>query len=215
MKNLRDAQRLLEQGRLSEAVGFLQAILTAAEDYFFQPDRSRPTRLSLKTEAQRLLGQMPEEARQMYEIRYGPQARQLLRQAVAEGDPEKLSEISRTFYHTEAGYEASLLLGLHHLRSGRVLAAALVLDRLQKSCTNPGRLEPTLSLALATAWYRAKMPEQAQAVLVRLKASHGGKPLQLAGREAAWFGREKDVLAWLAQWAGNPALGGPSQEDAG
>ncbi len=213
MKNLFAAQRLLEQGRVSEAVGFLQSILTNPEDYFFQPDRSGQTRRSLKSEAQRLLGQMPEQARQMYEIRYGPQARQLLRQAVAEGDPEKLSEISRTFYHTQAGYEATLLLGLHHLRSGRVLAAALVLDRLRQSCAHPERLEPTLSLALATAWYWAKMPEQAQTVLHSLKAVQRGKPLPIGGREVPWFGRQTDALAWLAQWAGSPSVAAPSRDD--
>jgi len=215
MKNLYAAQRLLEQGRLSEAVGFLQALLTHPEDYFFQPDPARPTRRSLKSEAQHLLGQLPEEARQMYELRYGPQARQLLRQAVAEGDPEKLSEISRTFYHTEAGYEATLLLGLHHLRSGRVLAAALVLDRLRQACAHPERWEPTLSLALATAWYRAKMPEQAQAVLVRLKAAQGGKPRQLAGGSIAWFNRDQEALSWLSQWAGRlpPGPGSDPQSE--
>jgi len=216
MKNLFAAQRLLEQGRLSEAVGFLQTLLTHPEDYFFQPDPSQPTRRSLKNEALRLLGQLPEEARQIYELRYGPLAVQGLREAVAEGDPEKLSEISRTFYHTQAGYEATLLLGLHHLRSGRVLAAALVLDRLLQSSAHPERLEPTLSLALATAWYRAQMPEHAQAVLIQLKAKRGGKPLQVAGREMSWFSREQDALSWLERWAGRLPLSAsrpPETED--
>lgn len=215
MKNLFAVRQLLSQGRMSEAIGFLQTILTAPEDYFFQPDPTRQTRLSLKSEAQRLLGEMPEEARQIYEIRYGPHARQLLREAVAQGDPERLSEISRCFFHTEAGYEATLLLGLDHLRSGRVLAAALILDRLYKSCPNPRRLEPTLSLALAMAWYRAKMPEQAQAVLTRLKATQGGKPIWVAGREVPWFTRDKDALAWLAQWAGSPLVSASTREDTG
>ncbi|MCS7304919.1 MAG: PQQ-binding-like beta-propeller repeat protein [Thermoguttaceae bacterium] len=212
LKNLFAAQRLLEQGRVSEAVGFLQAILTNPEDYFFQPDPSAPTRRSLKTEAQRLLGRMPQEARQIYELRYGPQARQLLRQAVAEGDPEKLSEISRSFYHTQAGYEATLLLGLHHLRSGRVLAGALILSRLQEDCPYSERWEPTLSLALATAWYRAKMPQQAQATLVRLRAAQGVKPLQVGGRQIAWFQREQDALGWLGQWVSSPGVGPTSRE---
>ena len=42
-------------------------------------------------------------------------ARQMLTEAAVAGDPVGLAEVSRRFFHTRAGYEATLLLGLHHL----------------------------------------------------------------------------------------------------
>ena len=58
LRHLSIGRQLLESGRVSEAVGYLQRILDGAEDYFFQPDKSSAVRLSLKREAERLVAQL-------------------------------------------------------------------------------------------------------------------------------------------------------------
>ena len=61
-------------------------ILEGPEDYFFQPKRDKPIHRSLKAEAQRLLGELPSEGREAYELLYGTTAQQGLEAAIAQGD---------------------------------------------------------------------------------------------------------------------------------
>ena len=129
---LSQAKELLDKGRYSEAVRNLGAILDGQEDYFFQPTKDRAIHRSLKAEAQRMIGEMPKEGREIYEASFGDRARLMLNTAVAGGDAAAIAEVSRRFFHTKAGYEATFLLGLHHLDHARPLAAALTLQRLKE-----------------------------------------------------------------------------------
>ena len=70
---------------------------------------------------------MPREGRELYELQYGARARQMLDEALEAGDMERLAEVSRRFFHTRAGYQATFLLGLYHFDHGRPMAGALVL----------------------------------------------------------------------------------------
>lgn len=203
------ARLLLEQERYAEAVRCLGAILDSPEDYFFQPDHAGPVHLSLKSEAQRLLGEMPRAGSELYELQYGARARQLLNEAATKGDAAALTEVSRRFYHTRAGYEATLLLGLDHMDHGRWLAAALVLQRLRDTSPMANQFEPTLSLAIATSWLRSGSPERAQAALVELKvrAPHG--KVVIAGKEVALFKEAAEAIGWLTNLIGrSPQLNG-------
>ncbi|MDY0165501.1 MAG: PQQ-binding-like beta-propeller repeat protein [Thermoguttaceae bacterium] len=202
LQRLAEAQKLLRVGRFGEAVRNLGTILDADEDFFFQPDRDEPIHRSLKAEARQLIGSMPVEGRELYELQYGPQARRMLAEAVAAGDMTRLAEVSRRFYHTEAGYEATLLLGLHHLDHGRPLAGALTLDRLHSMPNNDARFQPALSLAAAAGWYQAGGVDRAARILTVLKESRKGSPVRLGGREVPWFASAEDAADWLAGHVG-------------
>ena len=76
LQRLSKAQELLEEKRFGEAVRLLGDILEAPEDYFFQPKRDEPIHRSLKAEAQRLIGELPAEGREAYELLFGEMARQ-------------------------------------------------------------------------------------------------------------------------------------------
>ena len=115
VKKLADARKLLEEGRFGEAIRNLDGILEAPEDSFFQPDKKSPLHRSLKAEAQRLLGELPPEGRELYELQYGARASKMLDEALAANDPERLAEVSRRFFHTRSGSQATYLLGLHYL----------------------------------------------------------------------------------------------------
>lgn len=58
------AKSLVEQGNFSDAATLLDEILERGEDYFFKPDASKSTYRSLKTEAERLVGNLPIEGAQ-------------------------------------------------------------------------------------------------------------------------------------------------------
>jgi len=234
LRLLGKARQLLGQDRYAEAVRCLGAILDSPEDYFFQPEKTDPVYRSLKSEAQRLLGEMPRRGRQLYELQYGARARRMLRDAAAAGDTFELGEVSRRFFHTQAGYEATLLLGLDHLNQGRPLAAALTLQRLREASPSADQFEPMLSTTLATCWIRAGLPDKAWQALASLRARYPDQhTVTIAGEEVLLFpegsvalegliqrdealgllAEEDNPLGKLASLVGLPATAGPRSTD--
>jgi outer membrane protein assembly factor BamB len=203
LRKLDQAKLLLQQERYAEAVRCLGSILDSSEDYFFKTNKAGPVHHSLKSEAQRLLGQMPRAGSELYELQFGARARQMLNEAMTSGDVVKLTEVSRRFFHTRAGYEATLLLGLDHLDHGRWLAGALTLQRLRDTSSIANQFEPTLSLAIATCWLRSGAEDRAREALVELKLHQPGGKISLGGRELAFFGPPAEAVDWLKKAVGS------------
>src|SRR3569623_3201223 len=207
MQRFSAAQERLGEKRYSEAVRLLGSILEKPEDYFFQPARGAPVYRSLKGEARRLIGMMPAEGKESYELQYGAQARQLLAEAIAAGDVDKLAEVSRQFFHTQSGYEATYLLGVSEMDHGRPLAAALCLRRLQETPRAAAPFEPSLSLRIAVCWLRAGMNSQAAAALVKLKHDYPAAEFTIDGKPYKLFRADGQALAWLSGAVGGAAPG--------
>jgi len=207
LKKLTDAQRLVTEGRYREAARLLGDILQSSEDYFFQPDKKVAVYRSLKAEAENLIGRMPREGQESFELQYGAQARQMFNEALAEGNLSRLAEVSRRFFHTRAGYQATLLLGLDHFDHNRPLAGALVLQRLLSAPVAREELEPTLSLNLAACWLRAGMSEKAREVLLALRRRDENLRVTVGGREVSLFGENEDPVAWLSALMEKPTNG--------
>src|SRR5262249_393767 len=149
----------------SDAVTLLDEILQRSDDFFFKPQPEKPLYRSLKAEAQQLIGKMPAEGRQAYELQFGARAQQMLVVAADSGDINKLEEIARRYFHTQAGYQATLLLGRHYLDHNRPLAAALCFQRLLDAPAAAAALEPSLSVLLASSWLSGGMTDRAQETL--------------------------------------------------
>jgi outer membrane protein assembly factor BamB len=213
LQRLSNARELLDSGRYGEAVRYLGAILESPEDYFVQSPGRQQIYHSLKAEANALIGGMSGKGRESYELQYGAQSRRALNQAVQSGNPLELAEVSRQFFHTEAGYQATLLLGLNDLDHGRPLAAALTLKRLRDCCPSADRFEPVLSLAVATGWYQAGMLEKARLALADLKQRRGTKGIVVGQREVPLYGDKTDPVTWLAQWVGPPRQAPSTKDD--
>lgn len=210
-QHLTRAQTAIDQGRYGDAVSELGALLASPEltrsgargdepqDFFLGSAGGVGTQRSLKTEAQRLLGSLPARGRELYELQYGAEAKALLEEAVRSGDIEKLSEVGRRYFHTPAGYDATVLLGRLHLDRGRPLAAALCWIRVLENRASAARYDPDLSVSLATAYLRAERPEQAVSTLRDLRArmpqtrlrigNQADQPLPESGQELAWLTR--------------------------
>ncbi len=192
---------MLEDRRFGEAVRLLGSLMENTEDFFFKPNPDQPVYRSLKAEAGGLIAALPAEGRESYELQFGAQARGMLKQATASGNLVDVAEVSRKFFHTQAGQEATFLLARHHLDQNRPLAAALALERLRGTPTSQ-RLEPVLSVTLATCWLRAGKPERAKETLVRLKRTGGAGKLLVAGKSVKLFGPDSQALAWLEETLG-------------
>ena len=207
------ARLLLEEARHAEAVQCLGAILENPNDFFFRSGPTAASHSSLKSEAQRLLGGMSRQGRELYELQFGPVARRMLRDAAIAGDADGLAEVSRRFFHTQAGYEATLLLGLHHLDHARPMAGGLTLKRLRETSPDADRFEPALSLALAACWIRAEMPEEARQTLAGLSEFRTETGVEIGGEEVPWFGRDGDPLVWLVGLLGPESTTGKKKAD--
>ncbi len=213
LNRLSQAKDLANRENFGGAVRNLGAILDGPEDFFFQPDKNRPVYRSIKAEAQRLLGEMPREAREMYELQYGARAESMLKEAAASGDSATLAEVSRRFFHTQAGRQATLLLGLDHLDHGRPLAAALTLQRLTEFPELAESFEPSLSLDLAASWRLAGSSNKAARTLLDLKSRMPNVTPIVAGKPVPWFSGLKDVQTWLDKYIGAPIERNPERSD--
>ena len=207
------AQRLLDESRDGEAAQCLGAILDSPDDYFFRPDASLPVHRSLKAEARRMVGRMTKKGRELYELEFGSIAARMLDEAVTAGDVDGLAEVSRRFFHTRAGNEATFLLGFHHLDHGRPMAGALTFKRLWESSPNADQYEPALSLALAACWLQASEPEKARGVLEGLESGQPGGAVQIAGEEVALDSHKGGLASWLAEIIGPAPVSDGSRGD--
>ncbi|MDA1052911.1 MAG: PQQ-binding-like beta-propeller repeat protein [Planctomycetota bacterium] len=213
------AKLAIDERRFGDAVVELGVLLAEEEtgddlendvkqDYFFGPINTAVVRSSLKGEAQRLLGLLPETARELYELQFGADAKELLDRAVASGDITQLTEVARKYFHTQAGYEATLLLGRLQLDRGHPLAAAMCLQRLVQVPNAARRFEPELSLLSAACWARADRPEKARAALEGLRTRFPDFALQVGGERVADSLSGSNIQVWLTkQLAGKPTRG--------
>ncbi len=160
---------------------------------------------SLKGEARRLIGGMSAQGRQAYEVLVGKGARVQLGIALTEGDWPEVEEVSRRFFHTSAGYDATITLGLRELDLGEPLAAASRFQEVRDWPHARAVREPLLSLRLALAWRLAGQDERCRAVLMELKKSLGERSVERRdGGELTLFKNDSEALDWFDRWAGVP-----------
>jgi outer membrane protein assembly factor BamB len=156
-----------------KATQVLQAILDAREDVLLASRSQTPEGKtavvwgSLRKEARGLLATLPPEGLQYYEVAYGAQARNLLREARTRNDPELLAAVAERYLCTEAGIEAVSQLADFHLDRGRPLLAAMYFERL---LTHPaaGKLPLVTHFKAALALARSGDKEAAELVWKRL-----------------------------------------------
>ncbi|HBJ38001.1 MAG TPA: oxidoreductase, partial [Planctomycetaceae bacterium] len=146
LQQLREAERAIGQKRYSEAVVTLGDLLQrqpssddedelSGQDFFLDAvdptaGRNIAIRNTLFGEARRLLSSLPAAGIDIYELRYGPEARELLNGAAASRDWESVAEVRRRFFHSEAGRDATALLAQRAVSLGRPLQAQRLLEAL-------------------------------------------------------------------------------------
>ncbi len=198
------AKELIDEARYSEAVKFLGTILDADEDWFFRSHSNRSRYSSLKAEAHRMLAELPEQGYDAYQLVFGGRAQNLLKTAIQESNPALLAEVSRRFFHTTAGYQATALLARHYLDHGRPLAAALAYQQLLDTPRAKGQLGSSLWLQAAISWQLAGKKDRAIEILHGLQRQVSAQPLVLGGRKIPRLSaRHDDPLTWLEQTVGH------------
>lgn len=148
-------------------VPLLQNILNAKSDSFFNirdkvADKTLVRRISVKTEANRIIAAFPKEGLEFYQQSYGQEATNLLDDAVRQNyDPGMLSDISQRYFHTRAGAEAAVLLGTLYLERGNYLEAAYAFERLMTRPNTEEVLTARTLFKAALAFKRSGDPRHA------------------------------------------------------
>ena len=167
-QELREAERAIAEERMSDAVVRLGELLQRdpsdnaesdlmGQDFFMPTSDQKGMRYSDSKlhRARRLLNELPASALDIYELRYGPLARKYLREAATTRDWQTLRDVRRKYFHTLAGYEASLLLAQNELFTGHPLAASLLLDDVVANMRAINHLGESVKLIHAAAMRQA------------------------------------------------------------
>ncbi|MBN9117737.1 MAG: PQQ-binding-like beta-propeller repeat protein [Planctomycetes bacterium] len=126
----------VENIKWNEVCSFLQQILDSKSDSFFDVkykigDTWRINRISVKTEANRIISTFSPEGLQFYQQAQGANAAQLLEDArKANYDVAMLADLSQRYFHTKAGAEGTILLATVYLERGNFIEAAHAFERL-------------------------------------------------------------------------------------
>jgi outer membrane protein assembly factor BamB/tetratricopeptide (TPR) repeat protein len=157
-----------------EVVRILQPLLDTIEDVLIPDPRQKDeatkgTRwVSLRGEADRLLGNLPADGREYYQHEHGPRAASLLNTARETGDERLLADIVQRYAHTKAGAEALDLLATGHLDRGRPHEAAACYQWLLRQPL--GKLEDRVLLRAWLALHLSGNTTQADQTWKRLAA---------------------------------------------
>jgi outer membrane protein assembly factor BamB/tetratricopeptide (TPR) repeat protein len=202
------AEDFIKEKSWGEASRILQSLLESKEDVFVEVERNgKPTRTSLWREANRLVGAMPPQGREFYELQYGARARTRLTDAKTRNDPKALAEVALRYLHTDAGVEATNLLGSHYLDRGDYPMASVCFERLLTN-EKADQLSPMTLFKAALALRRANQPADADKVWAKFSAK-AEKGVLVAGANVPFsqFQREMERLS------DNPALAGARVAD--
>lgn len=208
VQSLSAARQLCRDGRFAEGVRILDNVLSAEEDYAYQPIVRMPLFRCLKAEAETLLAQLPPQGREAYRLQFGAAARMALSQAMVEGGIEALTAVAERYFFTEAGAEAAFLLADNLLDRGQAFRAALYYQRLRSLSPDADRFEPALSLRLTAAYLQAGLAEAAESAARHLadrREADGpaaGRPWIIAGEPHERFARAGETLRWLDETSG-------------
>ena len=116
VRAITEAEKLLATDDKLAAIVRIQSIMDLLQDGFYRPPEEEAGRfISLKQQAETLLSKADPGTLQLYEQRYGAEARKLFDQAVATRDLKSVQEVMRRFMHTAAGADAAYWLGSYHL----------------------------------------------------------------------------------------------------
>ncbi len=168
----------------------LQNILEAKGDSFFNTyfivgGQKQVLRISVKTEANRIIAAFPKEGLEFYQQAYGATASAILDDAIkANFDLAMLADLSQKYFHTKAGGEATILLGSAYLERGNYLEAAYAFERVLGGPNAKSLLTPTTLFKACLAFKRSGDPKHSELLKTTLSE------LQTAAKDGLAMGRK-------------------------
>lgn len=196
-KKLEAAADFIKESAWADATHVLQSLLNQPEDVFVEVERvsddgkTRTTfYTSIRNEANRLLGTMPAQGLEVYELQFGAKAKDRLDEARKSGDPAIYADVAQRYLHTKAGSEATGLLGTYYLGRGQPVMAVNCFERLLgKESFKP---TPLFLVKVALAYHRCGEKGKAEKMVERLaKLSPAG--VRIGDQQIAIDDLQKDL----------------------
>ncbi len=203
----------LAAGEYQQALSFLQEVFSREEDAFLERSSNSTLQPGLKTTARQLIGALPPEGHELYELLHGASARRELDTALTSRDPSRVAAVLRKFFHTWAGYEAALVLAQMEADQGHYLAAAQLYRQLIDTPRAALRFEPQLSMRAALAYSAASRPDLAIATLRSIRQKYPTASLEFPGFPKPAPQSEEELVAWLTKSAGGEVLSQPGNSN--
>ena len=200
-----EAQVFIEHSQFPQAALRLQSVLDHPEDYFLEKDFRFKKPVGVRAQALQKLADLPPQGQAAYELQVGSIARDLLKEALAKNDVEKLYEVVSSYQMTSAGFEALQLLAAMAFDHDRPSEAGMLCETMLRHPKSNGPLKTPLLLQSALAWHLAGDSDRSLFALQALNKLKGDVAWQIGGRAIAPFKDLKDAPEWMATQFG-PAL---------
>jgi outer membrane protein assembly factor BamB len=193
-RQITTAEDAIRDKRYAEAVETLGKILMEevdeidanaedfSQDYFLERRAAGLIKGSIRGRAAELIESLPAENREAIEVRYGIAAKQQLESAVAQYDWNAIETVSRKYFHTSAGYEATLLIARRYRTDGRPMSAALMCERLLASPGAQRKFGVKLDLYTAECWAEASRVDNAMRILLAANEKFPGSQVDWNGK---------------------------------
>ncbi|MFO0788508.1 MAG: PQQ-binding-like beta-propeller repeat protein [Pirellulales bacterium] len=193
-----------------EALQFLQTILDRDEDSFLERTAEGRDQLGLKSTVRKMIGDLPPDGVDAYELLQGPTARRQLEAALKAGDRDGVAKVVRQYFHTTAGYEATFVLAQMEADQSHRLAAAQLYQELIDSPRAAAKFEPQLSVIAGINQLAAGQPEAATTLIKNLIEQRPASEVTLSGKSFPLPTGSADLLAWLRNLVGELKTAAPS-----
>ncbi len=186
---LERAEKCIADKDFSQAITILQALIEKPEGGFVAVAGSKSHYVSLRSEATRLLGSIPQAGLDSYRRLYDAKAAQKLADASAAGDVPALTELAQIFQYTSQGPAILKHLAAGQFDRGQFLSAAHTWQKLHNA--NLGRNgsaiaenESALLLAkIAVAFHLAGQVELSQKYASQLREKFPSVSAKLGGKD--------------------------------
>jgi len=211
------SRQLLRPLRLAEAAikkeDYNQACLLIGEmlnddelkDCLVPDDQEWGYAISLRQKALDLLGTLSEDQRSAYRDKYATRSAQLLEKAIEARDYRGIEFVSERYLYTDAGLEATMLLGHHWLNEGRPEISASAFEKLLEIPRGQQLYDPELTLLSAITYALSKQEESAVFQLERLKEMKL-ETVTFFQREVTVYADNQKPLEWLTSLIGDSPL---------
>ncbi len=199
-------EKRIAKGEWNDAVAILGELLAdeSFQDYLIPYNSRRFGSLRSRTES--ILGAIDSKHLESYRLKYGIRARKMLDKGIETDDLTLLKKTSARFFFTDAGAEATMLLGHLELSNGQPSAAQSHFAKLLRFPDVAQKFEPEVSILAATCQLLGGNEENAKKTLVALKRKSPNATVTLMDQSYPIFNEDDQAVTWLTSIIGDSPL---------
>jgi len=171
-------ERLHQQGKTDEALLTLQEIIgkpnaniRTGQDSFVW-NQSKDHIVTLNQQIARLFDRFDQATLNRYEELCGHEAKIVFDQALAHGDEQSIRDVTRYYFYTQSGFEASEWLATQLFDAGLPDQAARIWSRLIRTAAHSKRIRFHHLITALTACLVCNQTEQARTLLAEVKQNN-------------------------------------------